>query len=157
MKPTCGVNLLWTVLLPSILLSLPLSHTAATRRCPPGHYFPRDSLLDECFPCTVQCPANEIIRRPCTIHEDTQCGPFTEFKNFNTYKGQVLDFKLPSGLLDDLTGTADPDLVPSEEGYETESAGYQQEGDDVIATSNQSGEYSGCQENRVLIKGYLIQ
>ena len=77
-----------TFLVSIILLNLLVVTPAATRRCPAGKFLPPDSLLDECRPCSL-CPVNEIIRRPCTDESDTECGPFYEFQNFNSFQGKT--------------------------------------------------------------------
>lgn len=46
-------------------------------RCPPASFMNRSSGI--CVACS-SCPINQIIRRPCSAHRDTVCGPFYEFQ-----------------------------------------------------------------------------
>ena len=48
--------------------------------CSMGSYV--NKTLGKCHVCST-CPLNQIIRRPCTGHRDTVCGPFYEFQNFH--------------------------------------------------------------------------
>lgn len=47
--------------------------------CLDGFYF--NSELNGCKRCS-ECDGNLIIRYPCTVEEDTVCGPFVEFDKF---------------------------------------------------------------------------
>ena len=60
-----------------ILAVAALTSVASGRLCPRQHYL--DHGGQECRPCSL-CPINEIIRKPCTRHKDTVCGPFYEFE-----------------------------------------------------------------------------
>ena len=77
-----------TIIVAMVLLDLLVAApvvTAAARKCPAGQFLPQDSLLNECRRC-LSCPDNEIIRRPCSEERDTECGPFYEFRDFNSFQ-----------------------------------------------------------------------
>lgn len=40
-----------------------------------------------CLPCST-CPANQIVRRPCSRLSDTVCGPFYDFEFLNKQPSQ---------------------------------------------------------------------
>jgi len=52
--------------------------------CSSGEFW--DSLLSDCRTCS-SCPMNQIIRTPCHANEDTICGPFYEFQDFQHNHG----------------------------------------------------------------------
>ena len=87
--------------------------TATARKCPAGQFLPEKSLLNECRKCS-SCPDNEIIRRPCSEDRDTECGPFYEFRNFNSFQGEA---EVDIGkLIDQNAVTTSPEMQdPSDE------------------------------------------
>jgi hypothetical protein len=52
--------------------------------CSPGLYLKSPN----CVPCSL-CPVNQIVRTPCIGTQDTVCGPFYEFENFQQGPAEI--------------------------------------------------------------------
>jgi len=53
--------------------------------CLDGYFIENENNKLQCKLCSV-CPQDQIIRKMCSLFNDTICGPFYEFKKFNQEK-----------------------------------------------------------------------
>ncbi|ESO97435.1 hypothetical protein LOTGIDRAFT_159467 [Lottia gigantea] len=74
-----------------LIVSCALEHTeSGLIKCREGEFYvTKEDLCQKCSTCNV----NEIIRKPCSSHKDTQCGPFKEFEFMQSSEDEQVHVK----------------------------------------------------------------
>ena len=140
-----NVTIIVAMVLLDLFVAAPAT-TAAARKCPAGQFLPPDSLLNECRRCS-SCPDNEIIRKPCSEERDTECGPFYEFRDFNSFQPGEAELDIGVGQYPKNRATGSPELEDFKNEFSEDSTS---ESKDGISAKGQKGKsfiiyfLSGC-------------